>query len=424
MRIGSPIAASVFAALLLRPAAPARSRPRVLPPPLELREREGRFLWPDTISIGLVGPREEDAFAAEVLRGEFAAWGRPGVGVVRGRGATNAAIELGAAPGRRDLGDEGYELSVTPSRIVVRASKAAGVFHGVQTLRQLIEGDGAPCVEVWDRPSLAWRGVLEDLSRGPVPTLATLEQRIEMLAELKVNLYAIYLENVVAYPAHPLVTRREGALSLADLQHLGEHARKHHVALVPVQQTLGHMGGWLAHEKYRPLASEPGGQTLAPESASTEAFLAPLLRELAQHTPGPFVHIGADEAAITGAEGPPGAARVPGGARSVHDPAARRARGRGQAHCRVGRRPARRRRATRLAAEGCRGCLVEVRAGGRLWAADRAVSPLQSGVYRLPRRVELATGVPRRCVRAHQHPAFHPAGTCRGRDRPDHVHMG
>jgi hypothetical protein len=100
MHIGSPIAASVLAALLLLlPAAPARSRPRVLPPPLELRERQGGFTWPEALSIGLVGSREEDAFAAEVLRGEFAAWGRPGVGIVRGRGATSAAIELGVAPG-------------------------------------------------------------------------------------------------------------------------------------------------------------------------------------------------------------------------------------------------------------------------------------------------------------------------------------
>jgi len=300
---------AVLLAALLGPPPVAAARPRILPPPLESRETAGRFVLPDTLTLALIGSREEDRFAARVLASELAAWGRTRVGITS---SGDGDIVLGARPASSDLGDEGYELSVTPTRIAVRASSAAGVFHGVQTLRQAIERTGVPCMEVRDRPALAWRGVLEDLSRGPVPTVDALEERIEMLAELKLNLYAIYLENVVDYPGHALVTRRGGSLSLADLQHLGEHAQRHHVTLMPIQQTLGHMGAWLAHERYRPLAAAPGGQTLAPDAPATDAFLAPLLRQLAAHTPGPFVHIGADEADLTSASPPTAGAGVSG----------------------------------------------------------------------------------------------------------------
>lgn len=295
--------------LLTLGSPPVQARPRVLPPPLELRAGSGRFALPDTLTISLASGRPEDRFAAETLAGELAAWGCERVGIMTGGGG---AIELGGAVSRSDLGDEGYELSVTTARIQVRASQAVGVFHGMQTLRQLVEPGGIPCVEIRDRPALRWRGVLEDLSRGPVPTLAALKQRVETLAELKLNLYAIYLENVIEYPEHALVTRVEGSLSLLELRELGEHARRFHIALVPVQQTLGHMGAWLAHSKYGSLAASPGAQTLDPASPATTQFLTPLLRQLAAHTVGPWVHIGADEARLTGPDATLGAEGVSG----------------------------------------------------------------------------------------------------------------
>lgn len=306
-----PLLVALITALTLAPCA-AWARPRVLPPPAELRETTGRFVLPEAITIAVTSSRDEDSFAAQVLARELGRWGRPNVNILRGSGAAGATIELGASPGRGGLGAEGYELSVTPARVVVRAGSAAGVFYGVQTLCQLIEREGVPCVEIRDQPSLVWRGVLEDLSRGPVPTVSTLEQRIEMLAELKINLYAIHLEDVVDYPGHALVTRPGGSLSLEDLQRLGVHARRHHVTLMPVQQTLGHMGAWLEHERYRSLESAPGSRTLAPESAATNALLGPLLTTLAAHTPGAFVHVGADEAQLTGSDAPAGAKGVAG----------------------------------------------------------------------------------------------------------------
>ena len=61
-------------------------------------------------------------------------------------------------------------------------------------LRLLPEPDGLDAVAIEDLPSLRWRGVHDDLSRGPLPTLETLERRIRTAAELKLNLLDMMAE--------------------------------------------------------------------------------------------------------------------------------------------------------------------------------------------------------------------------------------
>src|SRR5712664_2668033 len=78
---------------------------------------------------------------------------------------------------------EGYIIDVTKSRITVSGASAAGVFYGAQTLRQLIHP--APDsratvagVHIEDWPTMQWRGVHDDISRGPIPTLDYMKKQI------------------------------------------------------------------------------------------------------------------------------------------------------------------------------------------------------------------------------------------------------
>ena len=74
-------------------------------------------------------------------------------------------ITLQLDPAKTDLGDEGYTLQVTADKITITAPKPAGVFYGIQTLRQLLHAAAIPSVEITDKPRFAWRGFMLDVSR-------------------------------------------------------------------------------------------------------------------------------------------------------------------------------------------------------------------------------------------------------------------
>ncbi|NUU22100.1 MAG: beta-N-acetylhexosaminidase, partial [Streptomycetaceae bacterium] len=85
-------------------------------------------------------------------------------------------IALVLDPAAVDDGEEGYRLDVTASGVVIRAAKPAGLFRGVQTLRQLVPAEiesGAPAPRpcavpggsVTDRPRYAYRGMSLDIAR-------------------------------------------------------------------------------------------------------------------------------------------------------------------------------------------------------------------------------------------------------------------
>ena len=77
-------------------------------------------------------------------------------------------------------------------------------FDALATLAQLPERArrlrALACTTIDDRPALRWRIVSDDISRGPLPTMAYFEERIRALAALKINGYSPYMEQVFADP--------------------------------------------------------------------------------------------------------------------------------------------------------------------------------------------------------------------------------
>ncbi len=68
-----------------------------------------------------------------------------------------------------EIGDEGYALLINKDLIIISANKNAGIFYGIQTLKQLIRGNSnspsLPGLKIIDWPSLKYRGILDDISR-------------------------------------------------------------------------------------------------------------------------------------------------------------------------------------------------------------------------------------------------------------------
>ena len=205
----------------------------------------------------------------------------------------------GLDPAVQKLTDEGYLLTVSGKQVVVAGKTAAGTFYGLQTLKQLVRGEGAsasiPGVKIADWPTMRWRAVSDDISRGPVPTVDYIKRQIRTEAFFKLNMHSFYMEHTFASESHPLIGPAGGSLTPAEIRELVVYARRYHVELVPEQQTFGHLHKALRLEKYADLAETPYGDVLSPQQEGSYKLIADWYRELNELFPGRFFHIGADE---------------------------------------------------------------------------------------------------------------------------------
>src|SRR5207249_10707589 len=112
---------------------------------------------------------------------------------------------------------------------------------------------------ITDWPDTPVRGVMLDISRDKVPTLATLLELVDRLASWKVNQLQLYTEHTFAYRDHDAVWRAASPITADEIRAIDDYCRARHVELVPNQNCLGHMDRWLRHPRYQPLALAPDG---------------------------------------------------------------------------------------------------------------------------------------------------------------------
>lgn len=202
---------------------------------------------------------------------------------------------LGSAAPDTSLGEEGYQLSVTPGSLTVAAHTQAGVFYGVQSLAQLLRAphpDGLPCMEILDWPAMPYRGVMDDISRGPLPNMEYMKSQIRRLAGLKVNMMTFYIEHVVKTRSHPAFAPPDG-ITIEEWQELSAYAARYHVQLMGSFQSLGHFRNILVHPKYEPLGLTE--RMLYPAKPEALTFLREVYDELLPAFNGPFFNINCDE---------------------------------------------------------------------------------------------------------------------------------
>src|ERR1700678_891468 len=235
---------------------------KLIPEPKEVRLQEGVFhVRPSTRILVEFGHQEEDRIAAETLAEEIHDQSGLQLSITGSKEKTKqvrSTIVLARLQDRsvRDfleskglkaesIGDQGYLLFSDKNHLIVAANTGQGLFYGVQTLRQLLrEDDGkliCPAVSIRDWPSMEWRGVQDDISRGPIPTEEVMKRQIRTLAAYKVNLFALYREHVFDFASQPLLAPKEAALTPKEINGLVDYARKLYVTIIPEQQTFGHL---------------------------------------------------------------------------------------------------------------------------------------------------------------------------------------
>gem|GEM_PF-4333 len=313
----------------------APSFPPLIPKPLAVAPERGVFELARDARIVVLDPAPEAAGVARLLAARL----RPATGYALPvsrvpRRIREGSIVLALAPGDRSLGDEGYRLRVDAERVTISARRPTGLFRGAQTLRQLlppaIEADTAgsgPWLvgrgTIHDRPRFGWRGLMLDVARHFFDVDEVL-RLIDELAAYKLNVLHLHLTDDqgwrIAVRSWPNLTRvgGRGAVGGAPGGHYTQrqyarivaYARQRYVEVVPEIDMPGHVNAALA--SYGELTSdgvapapyagiEVGFSSLAIRNEQTYAFVDDVVREVAALTPGPYLHIGGDEALSTDA---------------------------------------------------------------------------------------------------------------------------
>lgn len=294
----------------------------LLPPTRRLERRAGEFALAPAGAIVTTGEPDVLEPLALHLHDELTRAGHHGWSLVNDGRATPPAEPQPESPGARmgpilqlilehhcGLPPQGYRLEVATDGLRLTAPDRAGLGHALMTLRQLLRQCPAalPACVITDWPDYAVRGVLLDVSRDKVPTLATLCALVDRLAEWKFNQVQLYTEHTFAYRNHRDVWAHADPLTAEDVRCLDLFCRERGVELVPNQNSFGHLARWLKLPRYSALAECPDGYvtpwgerrteplSLDPTNPVGLALLRELFDELLPNFSSRFFNVGCDE---------------------------------------------------------------------------------------------------------------------------------
>ena len=134
-----------------------------------------------------------------------------------------------------------------------------------------------------------------DVSRGKVPTLATLHALVDLCVRLKLNVLMLYVEHTFRFRRHPEIGAGASPLDAASLRELDAHAAACFVDLIPSLQSLGHMERILSIPRYAPLAETERRWTLSPAEPGSYQLLADLYDEFLPNFRSAWFNANCDE---------------------------------------------------------------------------------------------------------------------------------
>lgn len=317
--------------------APAALAPRplgqVVPAPVSVRPGGTPYSLGDGTRIRVDGSSGEARKIGEYLAGVL----RPSTGlalpVTTKDGSDGIRLRLGSRDSK--LGAEGYTLTSGRGAVTISARKPAGLFHGVQTLRQLlparIEADsrqkGPWSVaggSLTDSPRYGYRGAMLDVSRHFF-SVAEVKRYIDQMALYKINTFHLHLSDDqgwrIAIDSWPKLATYGGSTEVgggtggyytkSQYKEIVKYAASRYLEVVPEIDMPSHTNAALA--SYAELncdgvapplytGIEVGFSSLCAGKDLTYDFIDDVIGEMAALTPGRYLHIGGDEAHSTSHE--------------------------------------------------------------------------------------------------------------------------
>ncbi|MEU5215836.1 beta-N-acetylhexosaminidase [Streptomyces sp. NPDC020807] len=308
---------------------------RIVPVPASVTPHGDPYTLTAATRIGVDPASRETRAVGRYLAGLL----RPSTGfplpVVDEEDAADGDIRLLLAPEETALGAEGYRLDSAPDGLTVTAREPAGLFHGVQTLRQQLPAaverrtlQGGPWKvaggTLTDTPRFAYRGAMLDVARHFF-TVEEVKRFVDQLALYKINTLHLHLTDDqgwrIAVDSWPRLAEYGGSTEVgggpggfytkAQYKEIVRYAASRHLEVIPEIDMPGHTFAALA--SYAELNCDGvapplytgvkvGLSSLCAPKEVTYDFADDVIREIAALTPGRYLHIGGDEAHKTSHE--------------------------------------------------------------------------------------------------------------------------
>ena len=237
----------------------------------------------------------------------------------------------------KEVGPEGYRLEIQEDGVNLSAGSPAGLHYAGESLLQLIQtkcptfAASIPCLSIEDSPRFAWRGMMLDVSRHFMP-IAFIKKLLDLLAIHKMNTFHWHLTDdqgwrieIKQYPKLTEVGAQRASTLIGHLRdrpqrYTGEphggyytqdeirdvvaYAAERHITIVPEIDMPGHMQAAIAaypklgnaDEPLQPLSTWGVCKNILNVQPTTITFMQNVLEEVMDLFPGPYIHVGGDEA--------------------------------------------------------------------------------------------------------------------------------
>ncbi len=305
----------------------------IIPKPVSVTSAKGYFELKANADIYVGGESEElrniGNYLAEILR-PSTGFALKVISADKVPGSGNIYLSLSGTEAKP--GDESYELSITKKLVLLSAGSPAGLFRGVQTIRQLLpanielgtiqEGEWKIAAgTITDYPDYGYRGAMLDVARHFF-SVDDVKRYIDLIACYKMNALHLHLSDDqgwrIEIKSWPDLAIKGGSSEVGggtggyytqeQYADIVKYASDRYITIIPEIDMPGHTNAILA--SYPELncsgkATEPysgievGFSTLCTDKEITYKFINDVIGELAALTPGPYIHIGGDESHVT-----------------------------------------------------------------------------------------------------------------------------
>lgn len=313
----------------------AQQEPSIIPKPVDVKMGNGNFTIDQNTAIQYKKSQKELKATAHFFTSYI-------------KNISGFSLKLNKAAAKKiefviekDIQEEGYQLNVSPTTIVIKASSAKGVFYGIQSILQTLPAIRTnavlevPVMQVNDYPRFKWRGMHLDVSRhffGP----EVIKEYIDLMASYKINVFHWHLVDdqgwrieIKKYPKlteigawrvdHTDLNWRErpqakegekptygGFYTQEQIKDIVKYAAQRNITIVPEIEMPGHVASAIASYPQLSCTQQPqlpltGGNYTNMSSnycAGNDevfSFLQDVLTEVMALFPSTYIHLGGDE---------------------------------------------------------------------------------------------------------------------------------